>query len=274
MAAESRRPASAALRRGAWALVLGSSFLLFATPSFPLSEIKREELPPPAGAAPAGESAAEEPAVPAPAPIQPPPAAAGETAPDGDAEPAIAPEGPEAVEPDGIEAGDDNPARPMLDPDAPVPEIIYDLERLPKPARRMRELILEACNSGDIERLRPLIGSGESATLLSLGGVDGDVIAFLKQASGDGEGHETLAILAEVLEAGFVHMDAGEENELFVWPYFFAVPLEKLTAPQKVELFRIVTAGDYEDMKSYGAYVFYRVGITPEGRWSFFVAGD
>ena len=27
-------------------------------------------------------------------------------------------------------------------------------------------------------------------------------------------------------------------------------------------------------MKTYGTYIFYRVGITPEGRWAFFVAGD
>ena len=63
-------------------------------------------------------------------------------------------------------------------------------------------------------------------------------------------------------------------NELYVWPYFFAVPLDRLTPPQRVELFKIVTAGDYEEMKTYGTYIFYRVGITPEGRWSFFVAGD
>ena len=38
--------------------------------------------------------------------------------------------------------------------------------------------------------------------------------------------------------------------------------------------FRLPTHGDFEDMKSFGAYNFYRVGITPQGRWRFFVAGD
>ena len=46
------------------------------------------------------------------------------------------------------------------------------------------------------------------------------------------------------------------------------------TPRQKVELFKIVTAGDLEDMKQFGTYIFYRVGITPEGRWAFFVAGE
>ena len=52
------------------------------------------------------------------------------------------------------------------------------------------------------------------------------------------------------------------------------MPLDKLDAKQRVELFKIVTAGDYDDMKQFGAYIFYRVGITPAGHWAFFVAGD
>lgn len=158
--------------------------------------------------------------------------------------------------------------------DIPVPEIIRDLDQLPFPVRRMRELILEAARSGDIEKLRPYIGYGDDITMLSLGGIDNDPIEFLKSVSGDEKGHEILAILSEVLETGFVRMDADTERELYVWPYFFATPLGTLTPEQRVELFRIITFGDYEDMVSFGAYIFYRVGITPAGRWQFFVAGD
>ena len=165
-----------------------------------------------------------------------------------------------------VQAGDIN--------DISTPEVIRDLSKLPFPAGRMRELILEATRSGDIEKLRPLVGTGDSGTMLSLGGLDGDPIEFLKQQSGDDDGHEILAILAEVLEAGFVHLDAGSDQELYVWPYFFAWPLDKLDDTQKVELYKIVTHGDFQDMKDFGGYIFYRVGISPTGRWQFFVAGD
>jgi hypothetical protein len=111
-------------------------------------------------------------------------------------------------------------------------------------------------------------------TQISLTDIDGDPIAFLKGLSGDPDGQEILAILEEVLGAGFVHVDAGTPQELYVWPYFFGLPLDKLDARQKVELFKIVTASDVEDMKQFGAYIFYRVGITPSGQWTFFVAGD
>lgn len=154
------------------------------------------------------------------------------------------------------------------------PKIQRDVSKLPLPVAKMRELIMQVARSGRIEELRPLIGSGSNVTMLSLGGIEGDPVEFFKSLSGDENGHEILAILLEVLEAGFVHMDAGTESELYVWPYFFAIPLDKLTPVQKVELFRIVTAGDYQDMQTFGGYIFYRVGITPKGRWQFFVAGD
>jgi hypothetical protein len=109
---------------------------------------------------------------------------------------------------------------------------------------------------------------------LSLSEIEGDPITFLKGLSGDAEGQEILAIMEEVLNAGYVHVDAGTPQELYVWPYFFAVPLDKLDARQRVELFKIVTAGDYDSMKQFGAYIFYRVGIAPDGQWAFFVAGD
>jgi hypothetical protein len=133
---------------------------------------------------------------------------------------------------------------------------------------------MEACLTGDIEKLRPLISVGDNATQLSFGVVEGDPVDFLRNLSGDDQGQEILAILYEIMAAGYVVLDRGEPSEVYVWPYFFAVPLDSLDSRQRVELFKIVTAGDYQDMKNFGAYIFYRVGISPEGKWVFFVAGD
>lgn len=197
-------------------------------------------------------------------PLQPPHAQRpGMTVPLPD--PVVIPRDPEPQQSDETEGAD---------ADEPVPDVLYDLALLPEPVRRMRELIIEACLTGDIERLRPLISTGEDGTQLSFGDISGDPVAFLRGLSGDEHGHEILAILYEVFSAGYVRLSEGTPEEMYVWPYFFAVPLEALTPPQRVELFKIVTAGDYEDMKNYGAYIFYRAGISLEGRWLFFVAGD
>ncbi len=155
-----------------------------------------------------------------------------------------------------------------------VPEIQRDVSEIAYPARRMHKLLVDAAKAGDISKLGEYIGTGEDMTMLSLGGLDEDPIEFLKSMSGDEDGYEILAILQEVLEAGFVHLDKGTENEIYVWPYFYGIPLRDLDARQRVEMYKLLTHGDFEEMKNFGAYSFYRVGITPEGRWRFFVAGD
>jgi hypothetical protein len=237
------RPARPTLTGAAALLALA---LALPGTAFALSEIPQEEVP-------------EQPPITS-VPLPPPIANPGNATPDGDGATAPA---------EGEQPAEEEDAAP-----AEIPEIIYDLSRLPEPARALHDKLVEICKSGDIEALRPLITPGEDGTMLTFGGGGEDPIEFLKSLSGDGQGHEILAILEEVLEAGFVHLEAGTEGEMYVWPYFFAVPLDSLNGPQLVELFRLVTAGDYQDMKSYGAYIFYRTGITPAGKWAFFVAGD
>ncbi|TIM08454.1 MAG: hypothetical protein E5Y62_14755 [Mesorhizobium sp.] len=234
------------------------------SPAYALSEIKREDLPSPVTPPDDDDMSPPGTAVPTPGPLGATPPAASQPTP---------PDERQQVEPGGP-TDDGGTANPQVDPDEPLPEVVYDLGKLPEPVRRMHDLIIGACRSGDIEKLRPLIGQGDAMTQLSLSEIEGDPITFLKGLSGDTEGQEILAILEEVLSAGYVHVDVGTPQELYVWPYFFALPLDKLDARQRVELFKIVTAGDYDSMKQFGAYIFYRVGITPDGQWTFFVAGD
>lgn len=251
-------------RRASIALVALLAATLGDRPALALSEIPQEPSPS-AGQTPSDEPVQKE-TLPPVDTVPIPDATTTPSAPD-------TPEDPDEAAPDEDGAPDDM-TRPEIDPNAPLPEVNYDLSKLPEPVRRLHDRLIEACRSGDIEKVRPFLETGDSATQLSFGGIDGDPIAYLKELSGDKQGAEILAILEEVLSAGYVHMDAGTPNEMYVWPYFFAIPLDRLTAPQKVELFKLVTAGDYEEMKPYGSYIFYRVGITPEGRWSFFVEGD
>ncbi|WP_296739130.1 hypothetical protein [Mesorhizobium sp.] len=234
---------------------------LASTPSHALSEIQREDLPSPV-APPVSNDAVPGTTVPMPDPLGSKPSDNNPPAEDSD-----------RSEPE-VPAGSGGITSPRADPDAPPPEVIYDLGKLPEPVKRMHGLIVEACKSGDIEKLRPLIGQGNQMVQLSLSDIEGDPILFLKGLSGDSDGQEILAILEEVLSAGYVHVDVGTPQELYVWPYFFALPLDKLDPKQRVELFKLVTATDYDDMKQFGAYIFYRVGITPAGQWMFFVAGD
>jgi hypothetical protein len=236
-----------------------------------LSEIKKEELPAPGAAASPPEDA-DVPGVTVPPPEPIVPGGAPVATDPGTDQPGAAE--PDATDPNASGPQGADPARPNVDPNAPVPAVEYDLSKLPAPVRELHDKLVAAAKAGQIEAVRPMLKSGEDPTQLSLAGTDNDPITFLKSLSGDEGGQEILAILLEVLEAGYVHLDAGKPEELYVWPYFFAVPLDKLTDMQRVELFKLVTSGDYEDMKSFGSYIFYRVGISPDGKWQFFLAGE
>jgi hypothetical protein len=153
-------------------------------------------------------------------------------------------------------------------------EVIYDINKAPEPVRRMRERIVEAAASGDLEQLRPLMGTGAEQTQVTVGEPTDDPIGTLKDLSGDPNGDEILAIMLDIISTGFIHVGAGTPDEAYVWPYFAEKDLKALTPPERVELLRIVTAGDFSDMQEFGGYNFYRLGIAPDGKWKFFTAGD
>ncbi|WP_156386317.1 hypothetical protein [Aureimonas sp. Leaf454] len=224
-------------------------------------------------AAPTGSTQASPP-VSSTEPVSPP---AGEAVPSEDATPPedAGPTGETPLDGAASESGVPPGAAATVQEDrGPPPAIAYGDDGLPQPVRDLRARLIEIAKAGEIEALRPYIQTGEDGTLLSFGGAEGDPIAYLKTTSGDGDGVEVLAILLEVLEAGHVRSEPDSDNEIYIWPYFTAVSVDKLTKPQKVELFELVTAGDYQEMLGFGAYNFYRVGISPDGKLQFFVAGD
>ncbi|MCB1475907.1 MAG: hypothetical protein H6883_01460 [Rhodobiaceae bacterium] len=172
-------------------------------------------------------------------------------------------------------AGESSPAEGQsANGDEPLPPVSTDLDALPAPVRQMREQILQAAKTGDISKLKVVIQTNELPP--SLPPVDDvtDPVEILKAVSGDPEGREMLAIMSEVLEMGYAHTGIGTPQEMYVWPYLAAVPFKDLTPSQEVDLYRIITPGDREGMEVFGQYVFYRLGIGPDGVWHFFLTGE
>jgi hypothetical protein len=164
-----------------------------------------------------------------------------------------------------------------------LPPVEYDVSKLPVPVQRLRDQLMDAARSGDIEKLRPVIEANPQIGARLQSDPDDpeisepitDPVEYLKSQSGDPDGHEILAILLEVLEAGYVHVDIGTPQEMYIWPYFVRYPLEGLSPQQSVELYKIITSGDFDQMRSEsGGYSFYRLGISPGGEWQYFETGD
>ncbi len=164
------------------------------------------------------------------------------------------------------------PPRPTPRPPASV-DLLPDNEDLRERVGSMREKLILAAKSGNIERLGIVFQTNETMPVFSRGG-ERDPIAFWKQASGDGNGHEILAILLNILDLPPALINKGTPQEMYVWPYLAHVPLENLTPQQSVDLYRLMTAQDVRDMRTLNAWVFWRLGIGPDGTLHYFLAGE
>lgn len=153
------------------------------------------------------------------------------------------------------------------------PDIIADPARLPPEVAATRERILKAARSGDPQQLLALMKAGASMPAFShtqrL-----DPTAIWRETYPDSNGIEVLSILFTILTTAPIRTDADTPAETYLWPYFARLPLASLTPAQKVDLFRIITGSDYREMLASGRYVFYRLGIAPDGTWRYFISGE
>lgn len=184
----------------------------------------------------------------------------------------------EIVEDEPPEPSDITLAPPVGEPIGPVapgdrPEVFRDLSRLPAAVAATRAKLMEAATTGDLEALRPIVEAQSEPPVVTFGGAE-DPIEFLRASSTDGAGRELLGILIELLEAPFAVVAEADGQEMFVWPYLAVVRLDNLTPPELVELYKLVSHHDYEDMLGFGGWYFFRVGIRGDGTWAYFVAGD
>jgi hypothetical protein len=146
-----------------------------------------------------------------------------------------------------------------------------DVSKLSHQAQRMRQAILQAATSGDIEELRAPIDMNELHPVFARDRIP-DPIAYLKAASADGAGREMLAILYNLLTTGYAIKDAGTKDEMIVWPYHAAIPLNKLSPSQEVEIYRFLPPARVKEMAAAGKYTYYSVGISRDGVWHYFTS--
>lgn len=146
-----------------------------------------------------------------------------------------------------------------------------DVATLPARVFAMREMILRACASGDIEQLRPAIERNE---VLPLFGRMGDrprnfatAIEFLRRASFDGRGRETLSLLVGVLGAPFAKISRGPDA-LYVWPALAVIDTAAPDETARLERWRYVSFADF--IAAAANAPAHRVEIGEDGVWHAF----
>ncbi len=148
--------------------------------------------------------------------------------------------------------------------------------KLPPPVSEMREAILAAVQSGDIQDLAiPLAWNEMKPDIADKAG--DDPIADLKARSGDGQGREMLAVLGRILEMRPARVAAGadvENNAVYVWPYLAEADLASLKPSEEVDLYRLVTPAEAKLMREQKKWTWWRLAIGADGTWHAFHRRD
>lgn len=151
-----------------------------------------------------------------------------------------------------------------------------DVAALPARVAALRDKILEACDSGDIEKLRIPIEWAETPPSFARSGVKprgfGAIIDFLKQQSFDGGGAEWLAITRAVFTSPYVVQKRGPFTT-YVWPSYARAPaaeLKKLDDDARAQMWACVRFADIGKQALDGRPVLQHAGIGPDGTWHYF----
>lgn len=140
-------------------------------------------------------------------------------------------------------------------------------QSLPAVVIDVRDDIMALAAMCDFEGLEALAAAG---FVTSFGG--GGAEAFAEwEAAEEGK----LGLLQQILNMSFAEQVSGDGQTYYLWPAAFAhdrwedIPKEHLE-----ELKAIYTDEELEQLSGFGSYAGWRTGITIDGDWMFFVAGD
>ncbi|MDP2623698.1 MAG: Gmad2 immunoglobulin-like domain-containing protein [Actinomycetota bacterium] len=142
---------------------------------------------------------------------------------------------------------------------------------LPEAVARTRAEIWEAARACDWDKLQSLLGPDFS---YSFGGQDDSIDAPIHHWQGlEDQGEDPIRFLAELLNRPFGTI-ASEGITYYVWPSAHTRPWEDVTDAEREALRPLYDEQALADFKAFGAYFGYRVGITDDGDWVYFIAGD
>lgn len=139
---------------------------------------------------------------------------------------------------------------------------------LPVPVAETRRAIATAAIACDYETLRSLAGP-ELTT--SFGGGGFDNIPMWEE---DGT-YPALQLLVELFDTPFATQDFEDLPRHYVWPSAFVYDSWEEIPPADLDaLLTVYTQEELDQYSEFGSYALWRIGITEDGEWRFFVAGD
>jgi hypothetical protein len=153
---------------------------------------------------------------------------------------------------------------------------IGDLALLPAPVARIRDKILAACETGDVEALRIPIDWNETRPLFAKSGAfraGTDPIEILKALSFDRKGRETISLIRAIFAQPYVKIMRGPTT-LYEWPAFARHPGPPANEHDALARWRCVRFADLARSNAEGKPRATRIGIASDGVWHYFWSED
>ena len=144
-------------------------------------------------------------------------------------------------------------------------------EDLPEPVAAKRAAIVAAAVACDYDALAALAGDPFSYSF----GDSGDPAGHWRGLEGSNDVQTPpMGTMVELLDMPYGTIDAGGVT-YYVWPSAFAYDSWAAVPEVDQEPLRAIYGdADLASFARFGSYIGYRVGITADGTWSYFVAGD
>jgi hypothetical protein len=141
-------------------------------------------------------------------------------------------------------------------------------EGLPAPVADARRAIAAAAIACDYAALEELAGPDLNTSFG--GGGFANIPTWEQEAT-----YPALRLLVELFGTPFATQDFEDLPRYYVWPSAFAYESWEEIPPADLEALRtIYTDEELAQIAGFGSYAGWRIGITEDGEWRFFVAGD
>ena len=140
-------------------------------------------------------------------------------------------------------------------------------EDRPPPVAEKRAAIRDAPLAHDYDALARLADPEQFTYTFGAPHPDGPA-GYWREAVARGD-REPVEILAALLQ-----LPHTRAEQVYVWPFAYNRAPAGLTEQERRRLLTVATREELESWGQAGSYLGWRTGITSDGRWTYFVAGD
>ncbi|HEY4606576.1 MAG TPA: hypothetical protein VIH55_02920, partial [Acidimicrobiia bacterium] len=141
-------------------------------------------------------------------------------------------------------------------------------EGLPDQVADVRLAMAQAAIACDYDTLEALAGPDLNT---SFGGGGFDNIPMWEEQGT----YPALELLVRLLDTPFATQEVEDLPRYYVWPSAFVYDTwDEIPAEDIEALLEVFTQEELDQIATFGAYAGWRIGITEDGDWEFFVAGD